>query len=130
MISWYNNKLNQFRENDIMRGSTSIGPHRDDLILEVNGINLRTFGSQGQQRTGILALKLAELEFIKSETGEYPILLLDDVMSELDENRREQLLFFIKKERIQTLITATDQACFPSLASSKYYHVDNGRIVG
>jgi len=130
LISWYNSKLNQFRENDIMRGSTSIGPHRDDLILEVNGINLRTFGSQGQQRTGILALKLAELEFIKSETGEYPILLLDDVMSELDENRREQLLFFIKKERIQTLITATDQAYFPSLASSKYYHVDNGRIVG
>ena len=62
--------------------------------------------------------------------GEYPILLLDDVMSELDENRREQLLFFIKKERIQTLITATDRAYFPSLASGKYYCVDNGRIVG
>lgn len=128
LISWYNNKLSDCRENDVMRGSTGIGPHRDDLILKVNQINLRSFGSQGQQRTGVLALKLAELEFIKSETGEYPVLLLDDVMSELDVVRREQLLLFIK-ERIQTFITATDSAYFPKENFGKYYHVIDGKVV-
>lgn len=124
----YKNKLLQFRQNDIWRGSTSIGPHKDDLILTVNGVNLRTFGSQGQQRTGVLSLKLAELEFIKSETGEYPILLLDDVMSELDASRREHLLAFIK-DRVQTIITATEEKYFPNWEFGKYYHVVNGTIV-
>ena len=130
LLSWYNSSLRDFRQTDILRGSTSIGPHRDDLILEVNAINLRTFGSQGQQRTGVLALKLAELEFIKSEQGEYPVLLLDDVMSELDAKRREQLLLFIKQQRIQTIITATDEAYFPSAKIGRCYQVEAGRIVG
>jgi DNA replication and repair protein RecF len=128
LIEEYKRKLVQFRQNDIWRGSTSVGPHRDDLILTVNGINLRTFGSQGQQRTGVLSLKLAELEFIKSETGEYPILLLDDVMSELDAVRREHLLAFIK-DRVQTVITATEEKYFPDWEFGKYYHVINGTIV-
>lgn len=127
-IDEYKSKLIQFRQNDIWRGSTSIGPHRDDLILTVNGINLRTFGSQGQQRTGVLSLKLAELEFIKSETGEYPILLLDDVMSELDATRREHLLAFIK-DRVQTVITATEEKYFPDWEFGKYYHVEKGTIM-
>lgn len=105
-------------------------PHRDDMVLNVNKINLRSFGSQGQQRTGVLALKLAELEFIKSETGEYPVLLLDDVMSELDATRRDQLLLFIHKERIQTFITATDQAYFPKEKVGQYHIVSAGTIVG
>lgn len=126
--TWYNNKLSESREIDIIRGNTSIGPHRDDIILKVNNINLRSFGSQGQQRTGVLALKLAELEFIKSETGEYPVLLLDDVMSELDANRREQLLLFIR-DKIQTFITATDLNYFPKESLGKYYHVVAGKIV-
>ena len=116
------------QETDILRGSTSYGPHHDDLVLTVNGINLRTFGSQGQQRTGVLSLKLAELEFLRSETGEYPILLLDDVMSELDVKRRQQLLQFIRRERIQTLITATDAAYFPAEGMGRYYHVQSGQI--
>jgi DNA replication and repair protein RecF len=120
-------KLLSLRDNDILRGSTSFGPHRDDLVLTVNGINLRNFGSQGQQRTGVLALKLAELEFIKSETGDYPVLLLDDVMSELDEERRTQLLYFIK-DRIQTFITATDEKYFPEIKQGKYYYVNNGQV--
>lgn len=128
LISWYNNKLSESRELDVLRGSTSIGPHRDDLILKVNKINLRSFGSQGQQRTGVLALKLAELEFIKSETGEYPVLLLDDVMSELDVVRREQLLLFIK-EKIQTFITATDYAYFPKNEHGKFYRVVGGNVM-
>lgn len=125
--SWYQQQIVNSRNNDIIRGSTSIGPHRDDLILTVNGVNLRNFGSQGQQRTGVLALKLAELEFIKSETGEYPILLLDDVMSELDAVRREQLLTFIK-DKIQTFITATDEKYFPNIKIGKYYQVTNGTV--
>jgi len=124
----YEKQLLERRQLDIWRGSTSIGPHRDDLILSVNGINLRTFGSQGQQRTGVLALKLAEIEFIKSETGEYPILLLDDVMSELDASRREHLLEFIQ-DRIQTFITATEEKYFPDKKFGKYYHVLEGTIV-
>jgi DNA replication and repair protein RecF len=128
LVKEYKSKLVELRQNDIWRGSTSIGPHKDDLILTVNGVNLRTFGSQGQQRTGVLSLKLAELEFIKSETGEYPILLLDDVMSELDAVRREHLLAFIK-DRVQTVITATEEKYFPDWEFGKYYHVVNGTIV-
>lgn len=128
LTSWYKEKLLSNRQLDIARGSTSTGPHRDDLLLEVNGQNLRSFGSQGQQRTGVLALKLAELEFIKSETGEYPILLLDDVLSELDVSRREQLIAFIKN-RIQTFITATDATTFPATFSGQKLTVSQGKIL-
>lgn len=124
---WYKTQLCSLRQEDIGRGSTGIGPHRDDIIFTVNGMNLRNFGSQGQQRTGVLATKLAELEFLKSETGEYPVLLLDDVMSELDAQRREQLLFFIK-DRIQTFITATEPKYFSDKKLGKYYTVDSGTV--
>ena len=128
LVDEYRLKLVELRQNDIYRGSTSVGPHRDDLILSVNGINLRTFGSQGQQRTGVLALKLAELEFIKSETGEYPVLLLDDVMSELDASRREHLIAFIQ-DRIQTFITATEEKYFPDNKFGEFHQVVNGTIM-
>ena len=126
LFAWYNNKMNELREMDILRGSTGIGPHHDDLVLSVNGIDLRSYGSQGQQRTGALALKLSELEFLRSETGEYPVLLLDDVMSELDMSRRRQLLHFIGRERIQTLITATDDAYFPENSIGEVHDVRAG----
>ncbi len=125
---WYSRRLASARDIDILRGSTSVGPHRDDILLKVNGKDLRNFGSQGQQRTGILALKLAELEFLKSETGEYPVLLLDDVMSELDGMRREQLLSFIR-DRVQTFITATDQSLLPAVRAGHYYRISAGAIV-
>ncbi len=128
MYGWYRGKLEELREVDITRGSTSVGPHRDDIILRVNARELRSFGSQGQQRTGILALKLAEMEFLKSETGEYPVLLLDDVMSELDSLRREQLLSFIR-DRIQTFITATDVTLFPAVRAGRYFRVRDGSIM-
>ncbi|TWH46642.1 DNA replication/repair protein RecF [Sporomusa sp. KB1] len=124
---WYHSQFDQQRKQDILNGSTGIGPHRDDLIILVNGKNLRNFGSQGQQRTGVLAMKLAELEFIKSETGEYPILLLDDVMSELDAARRSELLLFIR-ERIQTFITAADEQYFSKIKFGKFYHIQNGMV--
>ena len=94
----------------------------------MNGIDLKAFGSQGQQRTGVLSMKLSELEFIRSEKGEYPVLLLDDVMSELDVNRRQQLLDFIKKEKIQTIITATDKAYFDEDTAGVFYCVENGNV--
>ena len=126
--TWYNEKLQECRENDIARGATTVGPHRDDLMLAVNGVNLRSFGSQGQQRTGALSLKLSELEFLRSETGEYPILLLDDVMSELDADRRQALLAFLRKEHIQTIITATDAAYFPRAHLGTRYRVAAGQV--
>lgn len=129
LTEWYREKLAQNRQQDIYRGSTSVGPHRDDLIMEVNGQNLRLYGSQGQQRTGVLSLKLAELEFIRSETGEYPILLLDDVMSELDASRRIHLLAFIKN-RIQTFITATDATFFPDSFTGRKFIVRQGTVQG
>ena len=84
---------------------TSIGPHRDDLLFQISGIDIRRFGSQGQQRTCALSLKLAEIELVKEMIHDTPILLLDDVLSELDSNRQNYLLNSI--HQIQTLITCT-----------------------
>lgn len=117
------------RAKDIQYGAMTFGPHLDDLKFLVNGRELKLFGSQGQLRTAALALKLSELQFIKSETGEYPLLLLDDVMSELDVMRRELLLDFLRREKIQTLITATDRAYFPAQNFGKIFLVESGRIV-
>ena len=91
-------------------------------------MNLRSFGSQGQQRTGALALKLAELFYLQENVGEAPILLLDDVMSELDADRRRALLDFIRHENIQTFITATDAAYFPAERMGTYRYVEAGKV--
>lgn len=93
-------------EKDFKLGYTSVGVHRDDLDIFLNGVEVKSFGSQGQQRTVALSLKLAELEIIKNRVGEYPILLLDDVFSELDKDRRKKLLNFTSKT--QTIITCTE----------------------
>ncbi|MGC5326509.1 DNA replication/repair protein RecF [Brevibacillus sp. SYSU BS000544] len=98
--------LEQLFEKEKQRGSTLIGPHRDDFSLKVNGIDVQTYGSQGQQRTTALSLKLAEIELIKEEIGEYPILLLDDVLSELDEYRQTLLLETIQ-DKVQTFVSTT-----------------------
>ncbi|MEC1374506.1 DNA replication/repair protein RecF [Heyndrickxia oleronia] len=94
------------RKREIERGVTLIGPHRDELIFNVNNRDVQTFGSQGQQRTTALSLKLAEIELIHSEIGEYPILLLDDVLSELDDYRQSHLLNTIQG-KVQTFVTTT-----------------------
>ena len=93
------------READRKQKTTLVGPHRDDLSFYVNGIDIRRFGSQGQQRTAALSLKLAEIELVKKIKKEYPILLLDDVLSELDGKRQDHLLASIR--HIQTIITCT-----------------------
>jgi DNA replication and repair protein RecF len=95
-------------QEETRQGVTLWGPHRDDLSIVVNGMDLKLYGSQGQHRTAVLALKLSELEFFRGESGEYPILLLDDVMSELDEWRRNELIQFIQSKEIQCFITTTD----------------------
>lgn len=94
------------RETDIGRGTTTVGPHRDDLVLLVNGIPVRDYGSQGQQRTVAVAMKLAEIDLMTESVGEPPLVLLDDVMAELDEVRRTQV-FALTMGRCQTLITTT-----------------------
>jgi len=111
--------LKKVRELDIKRGFTSLGVHRDDLIIYINGKPVKVFGSQGQQRTSVLSLKLTELNIVKEEIGESPILLLDDFMSELDINRRES--FLQKIEGNQVIITCTDY-----IENTNSYFVENG----
>ena len=97
------------RRRELERGLTLIGPHRDDLHFFVNGYDIQTYGSQGQQRTTALSLKLAEIELVKQEVGEAPVLLLDDVLSELDDYRQSHLLNTIQGE-VQTFVTTTNIA--------------------
>lgn len=94
------------REVDVRRMTTSVGAHRDDVLLAINGRDLRYFGSQGQQRTAALSLRLSELTVMREEMGEWPVLMLDDVMSELDPSRRRQLIG--RLDGIQTIVTCTD----------------------
>ena len=103
----YVNFLKKRRKIDIIRGYTTKGVHRDDFILYLNKKQLDIYGSQGQHRTAILSLKLTELNIVKEETGEEPILLLDDFMSELDEKRIKH--FLNKIENTQVIITCTEK---------------------
>ena len=125
---FYLKELHERQALDILRGNTSIGPHRDDLFFYVSGKLLKSFGSQGQQRSAALALKLAQLEYVKNNTGEYPVLLLDDVMSELDSERRTHLLKFIDG-RVQTFITVNDKHLIPELNNNDYFYIENGKVM-
>ena len=124
---FYTNKLKERERIDILRGNTGIGPHRDDIVLLLNGMSLKSFGSQGQQRSGALALKLSQLEYVRREIGEFPVLLLDDVMSELDNSRRAQLLLFIDG-RVQTFITVNDRELIPELEGNAYFEIMQGSV--
>ncbi|MEZ4590021.1 MAG: DNA replication/repair protein RecF [Chloroflexota bacterium] len=114
---------------DIARGATSIGPHRDDWSFQLNGRSLGSFGSRGQQRTAILALKMGEINWMEAVTGERPILLLDEVVAELDEQRRAALLQTVT-ETTQAVLTATDPGMFTEsfLQQATRMEVENGRI--
>ena len=120
--------LRKNRSRDFKLKSTSVGPHRDDLSFIVNGIDIRKFGSQGQQRTAALSLKLSEIEMVKRLINDTPILLLDDVLSELDKNRQNYLLDSIHD--IQTVITCTglDEFVNYRFAINKVFHVDSGYV--
>lgn len=120
-------QLFEKRKEDIISGSTSAGPHRDDMDIRINDVSARAFGSQGQQRSAALAVKMAEGEIVKSVTGEYPVLLLDDVMSELDAGRQNYILNNI--DRRQVFITCCDPDALERAGRGKKFHVKNGQIV-
>ena len=122
----YLNLLKERRKLDIIKGFTTKGIHRDDFMIYINKKEINIYGSQGQNRTAMLSLKLAELQVIYDEIGEYPILLLDDFMSELDKNRRKNFLENI--EDTQVIITGTEKLDIENL---KYleYNVSNGQVI-
>ena len=121
-------RLQMARSEDMRRMTTTVGVHRDDLYIAIDGKETRTYGSQGQQRSAVLSLKLAELELAERERGEAPILMLDDVMSELDPSRRRQLIERI--DRVQTFVTCTDLSDLAGARQGKVYRVENGTLLG
>jgi DNA replication and repair protein RecF len=125
----FEEKFSKLRNREVERGTTLFGPHRDDLQFFVNGRDVQTFGSQGQQRTTALSVKLAEIELIHSEIHEYPILLLDDVLSELDDYRQSHLLNTIQG-RVQTFVTTTsvDGIHHQTLKEASMFEVVSGQI--
>ena len=122
--------LLQHREEEMRRCQACVGPHRDDLIFTVNGLDGTKFASQGQQRTVVLALKLSELDIISQKTGDEPLLLLDDVLAELDDIRQNYLLKSISGNT-QTIITSVDTILFEDefLDDVQIYKIDNGQIL-
>ncbi|MFS0690528.1 DNA replication/repair protein RecF [Sporosarcina sp. 179-K 8C2 HS] len=122
-------KLHEARRRELERGMTLIGPHRDDLHFFVNGYDIQTYGSQGQQRTTALSLKLAEIDLVKQEVGETPVLLLDDVLSELDDYRQSHLLN-IMQGQVQTFVTTTNIAGLDheTIRKAELYEVSAGKV--
>lgn len=128
----YHKVLNNFQNNqklEILKGTTLSGPHRDDVDFELDGKNAHLYGSQGQQRTIALSIKLAEIQLVHQLTDEYPLLLLDDVMSELDHNRQSALLNYIHG-KTQTFITTTDLEgiSWEIIKKPKIYRIKSGQI--
>ena len=117
------------RPQDLKNKSPLTGPHRDDISFFINDIDIRKFGSQGQQRTAALSLKLAEIELVKKIVHDYPILLLDDVLSELDSSRQQHLLAVIN--HIQTMITCTGLEDFVNnrFKIDKVFKVVSGAVI-
>lgn len=126
----FKRKLKFNRSKDIKYKMTTIGPHRDDLLFYIDSLNVRTYGSQGQKRTTALSLKLAEIELVKEIIGDTPVLLLDDVLSELDSDRQNHLLEKLKG--IQTIITCTglDDFIENNVKVDKVFEIQDGEIVG
>lgn len=119
--------LKSSRKDDMYTGSTSVGPHRDELDFKINGISARGFGSQGQKRSVALSVKLSEAEVIRKISGEYPVFLLDDVMSELDPDRQNYILNHIKG--IQSFITCCDPSNAEKLKKGKLINIKNGSVI-
>jgi DNA replication and repair protein RecF len=123
-------QLRALRNREIAAGVTLAGPHRDEIRFLIDGIDAGIYGSRGQQRTVALALKLAEVDLMRQETGEHPVLLLDDVLSELDASRRRFLLRWLETGSQQALITTTDLPILPEtfLRRCQVWHVQQGRL--
>ncbi len=125
---FFEDELNRAKDRDLRYCQTSVGPHRDDLLFSIHGVDIRKFGSQGQQRTSALSLKLSEIELVKQSIHDTPILLLDDVLSELDSNRQNYLLNNIHDT--QTIITCTglDEFVKNRFHINKVFEVINGTV--
>ena len=126
----FKSKLQSLRRDEIVRGVTLAGPHRDDLHFLVDGVDINLFGSRGQQRTAALSTKLAEVSLMREKTDETPVLLLDDVMSELDASRRRQVIEMIEKNG-QAFLTTTDWNDFDAdfRATAQCFTVEQGRLL-
>jgi DNA replication and repair protein RecF len=127
--SGFRERLREIRAEEISRGVTTIGPHRDELRFLANDIDLADYGSRGQVRTTLLALKLAEVNWMKERTGEWPVILLDEVMAELDLQRRADLLKYVRDSE-QVLFTTTDLSLFSPefIKNADVWHVEAGRV--
>lgn len=124
----FEEKLQSAREKDLRLRVTSVGPHRDDFCVQTNGIDIRKYGSQGQQRTAALSLKMSEIYLVEKVTKDHPVLLLDDVLSELDSSRQNYLLQSI--HNIQTVITCTglDELIENNFSIDRVFRVTEGKI--
>lgn len=120
-------RFSESRRDDIFNKMTVAGPHRDDLQIQIDALSARAFGSQGQQRSAALALKLSEANIIKEVTGEEPVILLDDVMSELDETRQDYILNHLGKR--QVFITCCDPTTVLRLCEGRTFHIEEGRVL-
>ena len=118
---------NKSKNSDILYGATNIGAHRDEINIKIDDISAKNFGSQGQQRSAALALKLGEAEILKEITGERPVALLDDVMSELDVHRQDYILNHIRDW--QVFITCCEPSTVLRLYDGKKFEIRHGRVI-
>ena len=118
--------FNAAQKEDFYSGYTSVGPHRDDLDFKINGISVRRFGSQGQQRSTVLSLKLSEAELLYEKNGERPVVLLDDVLSELDNSRQDFLLNKVKD--YQVFVTCCEESNKEQLKNGRVFYIENGVV--
>ncbi len=125
----FQEQLQAISRDEARRGTTLLGPQRDDVSFLIDGVEARVYGSQGQQRTVALSLKLAEFQLIEEFVGEPPVMLLDDVMSDLDDLRRRRLLAWLER-RCQSFITCTNLRSFPAeiLVGAARFHVAAGTV--
>lgn len=126
--SLFENELGRMKERDIKLCQTSVGPHRDDLLFSIQGVDIRKFGSQGQQRTSALSLKLSEIELVKKSINDTPVLLLDDVLSELDSSRQNYLLNNIYDTQTMITCTGLDEFVKNRFQINKVFEVINGKV--
>ena len=127
IINGTNLLISRARKSDFMVGYTTVGPHRDDISFYINEISARSFGSQGQQRSVALALKLAESKVMESITGDKPVMFLDDVMSELDENRQDYILNHLRDQ--QVFITCCDPNTIHQLKQGALFKIHQGELI-